>query len=119
MTVNGTVNRDSEELFSFTCVVNGADNLEAMFNFTLIAQDSGTVIYHQEDARDTQFSHSFIAKASDAGRYTCQVTVTSTFLDEPIVSNTTVTFMIQSKTCIIRQDKSTCIANIYQPQTWP
>jgi hypothetical protein len=120
VTVNGTVTpvRDSEKLFSFTCVVNGADNLEAMFNFTLIAKRNGTTIHHEEKTTDTQFSHSFTAKASDAGRYTCQVIVTSSFLDKPIVSNTTVTFIIQSKPSNAKKDKSTSITNIYQPQTW-
>ena len=93
--MNGLVT--AGELFSITCVITGADNLEARFNFTLIAEDNGTVIHREENTRDTQFIHNFTARASDAGLYTCNVTVTSAFLDGPIISNTTVTHTIQSK----------------------
>ena len=84
--------------FSTTCIVNGANDLDARFNYKVIAEDSGAVIHHQEDASDTQFTHSFTARASDAGMYTCKVTVTSTFLNEPItISSTAVTLTVQSK----------------------
>ena len=102
MTVIGIVNPmnglgTAGELFSFTCTITGADNLEAWFNFTLIAEDNNTVIHRDEDTRETRFIHNFTASASDAGMYTCNVTVTSTFLDGPIISNTTVTLTIQSR----------------------
>ena len=82
--------------FSITCIVNGANGLDARFNYKVIAEDNG--IIHQEDANDTQLTHSFTARASDAGTYTCEVTVTSTFLNEPItISSTAVTLIVQSK----------------------
>ena len=82
--------------FSITCIVNGANDLDARFNYKVIAEDNG--IIHQKDASDTQFTHNFTARASDAGMYTCKVTVTSTFLNEPItISSTAVTLTVQSK----------------------
>ena len=81
-------------LFSITCMITGADNLEATFNFTLTAQDNDTVI---DKTNDTFLLHSFVPRISDAGTYACRATVTSTFLDEPIISNTTVTLTLQSK----------------------
>ena len=85
--------------FFITCIVNGANDLDARFNYKVIAEDNGTAIYHQEDESDTQFTHSFTARASNAGMYTCEVTVTSTFLDEAItISSTAVTLIVQSKT---------------------
>ena len=102
MTVIGTVNPMNGtvvagKLFSITCTVNGADGIQARFNFTLVTEDNGTVIHREENTRDTQFIHIFTARASDAGMYTCRVTVTSTFLDKPIISNTTVNLTVQSK----------------------
>ena len=86
------------ETFSITCIVNGANDLDARFNYKVIAEDNGTMIYHQEDASDLQITHDFTARASDAGMYTCEVTVTSTFLNEPItISSTAVTLIVQSK----------------------
>ena len=94
--MNGLVT--AGELFSITCVITGADNLEANFNFTLTAEDNNTVIHHDEGTREARLIHNFTARASDAGTYTCRVTVTSPFLDKPIISNTTVTLTVQSKT---------------------
>ena len=86
------------ELFSISCMVTGADSLEARFNFELIAEDNSTVIHHQEDASDTQSIHNFSASASDAGKYVCEVTVHSDFLDAPITSmSTAVTLTVQRK----------------------
>ena len=97
----------SGKLFSITCIVNGTDDLEASFNFKLIAEDNGTIIHHEEDASDTQYIHNFTARASDAGMYTCRATVTSTFLDGPIIiSNTTVTLTVQSKRIQIKEKSS-------------
>ena len=94
--VNGTGN--AGKLFLITCIVIGADNLEARFNFSLIAGGNNTVIHRDEDTMETHFIHTFTAKASDEGIYICKVTVTSSFLDKAIISNTTVTLSLQSKT---------------------
>ena len=84
--------------FSITCIVNGTDSLVARFNYKVIDKDNGSIIYHQEDASNTQFTHSFTARASDAGKYVCNVTVDSDFLDEAItISSTAVTLTVQSK----------------------
>ena len=86
------------ELFSITCMITGADNLEARFNFSLIAGGNNTVIHHDAGTSEIHSIHNFTARASDAGMYTCKVTVTSSFLDEPITSmSTAVTLSIQSK----------------------
>ena len=86
------------ELFSITCTVNGADSLEARFNFELIAEDNGADIHHQEDSNYTQLLHNFNASASDAGQYVCKVTIDSDFLDAPITSmSTAVTLTVQRK----------------------
>ena len=102
MTVIGIVNPMNGsviagKLFSITCMIIGADNLKAKFNFTLIAEDNNTVLHHEENTINTHLIHNFTAIASDAVVYLCKVTVTSTFLDEPIISNTTITLTIQSK----------------------
>ena len=98
--MNGLVT--AGKLFSITCMITGADGLEARFNYKLIAKENGTAIHNEEDASDIQFIHYLFARASDAGMYTCRVTVTSAFLDKPIISNTTVTLTIESrsKKCI-------------------
>ena len=93
------------KLFSITCMVNGADDLQARFNFTLIAEGNGTVIHHEEESSDTELIHNFTARASDAGMYICKVTVTSSFLDKPIISNTTLTLTVQSKPNLCDQIK--------------
>ena len=85
------------ELFSITCMVSGADKLQARFNFMLIAGKNNTVVYHEEATSDEMSTHSFTARASDAGVYACQVTVTSTFLNNSIPSSSTVTLAVQSK----------------------
>ena len=85
------------ELFSITCTVTGADKLRAQFNFILTAENGGTMVHHEEDASDKTFTHSFTARASDAGVYACQVTVTSILLNNPITSSSTVTLTVQSK----------------------
>ena len=85
------------ELFSITCVVSGADKLQARFNFMLIAGKNNTVVHHEEDTSDEMSTHSFTARASDAGVYACQVTVTSTFLNNSIPSSSPVTLTVQSK----------------------
>ena len=82
------------ERFSITCMFTGVDRLQARFNFILIAEGDGTTVYH---ASNKQFTHSFFTSASDAGMYTCKVTVTSTFLDNLITSSSTVTLTVQSK----------------------
>ena len=102
MTVIGIVNPmnglvTAGELFSITCMITGADNLEARFNFSLIAGGNNTVIHHDTGASEIHSIHNFTARASDAGMYICRVTVTSSFLDEPISASTTVTLSIQSK----------------------
>ena len=79
---------------SITCMVNGANDLEATFDFTLTSRGNGTVLVNTNDAR---LHHGFTARASDAGVYICKVVVTSRFLDESISSNTTVTLTVQSK----------------------
>ena len=102
--VNGLV--IAGQLFSITCMITGADNLEATFNFDVIAEDNGAVIHHREDARDTQLIHSFNARASDAGKYVCQVTVRSGFLDEPITSmSTAVTLTVQRKPNLLHESR--------------
>ena len=108
MTVIGIVNPMNGlviagKLFSITCMINGTDNLEARFNFTLTAKDNGTVIYHEENTSATEFIYNFAARASDAGMYICKVTVTSAFLDGSIISNTAVTLTVQSKPCVTIQ----------------
>ena len=85
------------QLHSINCMITGADNLEARFNFTLVAEGNNTVLDRDEGTRETHFVYNFTARESDAGMYTCKVTVTSTFLNEPIISNTTVTLTLQSK----------------------
>ena len=94
--MNGT--GTAGKLFFITCVITGADNLEARLNFSLIAGGNNSVIHRDEGTRETHFIHTFTAKSSDEGIYTCKVTVTSSFLDEAIISNTTVTLTLQSKT---------------------
>ena len=103
MTVIGNVNPmdgtgTAGKLFLITCIVTGADNLDARLNFSLIAGGNNSVIHRDEGTRETQFIHTFTVKSSDEGIYTCTVTVTSSFLDEAIISNTTVTLSLQSKT---------------------
>ena len=85
------------QLFSITCIITGADSLEARFNFDFIAEDNGTVI-HQGNTSDTQLIHNFIARVSDAGKYVCKVKVCSDFLARPITSmSTAVTLTVQRK----------------------
>ena len=103
VTVIGNVNPmngtgTAGKLFLITCIVTGADNLEARFNFSLIAGGNNSVIHRDEGTRETHFIHTFTARASDEGIYICQVTVTSSFLNEAIISNKTVTLSLQSKT---------------------
>ena len=94
--VNGLV--IAGKIVSINCMITGADSLEVTFDFELLAEDNRTVIHHREDARDTQLIHSFNARASDAGKYVCKVTVCSDFLDEPITSmSTAVTLTVQRK----------------------
>ena len=83
---------------SISCMINGANNLEARFNLTLTAQRNNTFV---TTANDTHLQHSFIARVSDAGKYICNVIVTSAFLDGPIISNTTVTLIVQSKKIVV------------------
>ena len=85
------------ELFSITCMVSGADKLQARFNFTLIAGKNNTVVHHEKDTSDEMSTHSFTARASDARMYTCQITVTSTFLNNPITSSSNVILTVRSK----------------------
>ena len=100
------------ELFSITCMVNGADSLEARFNFDLTAEDNGTVIHHQDNARDTQLIHHLNARASDAGKYVCKVTVDSDFLDAPITSmSTAVTLTVQRKPHLCDENKENIAAH--------
>ena len=82
------------KLFSISCMVNGTDDLEASYNFSVTAQRNNTIV---KTTDDTHLLHSFTARVSDAGNYICKVTVTSDFLDGPIFSNTTLTVTVQSK----------------------
>ena len=100
--MNGT--GTAGKLFLITCIVTGADNLDARFNFSLIAGGNNSVIHRDEDTRETQFIHTFTAKASDEGIYTCKVTVSSSFLDEAITSNITMTLTLQSKTKLCQRN---------------
>ena len=84
------------KLFSITCITTGADSLKARFNFTLIAQRNNSVV-KQENSSNKYLNHTFTAQVSDAGNYTCNVTVTSTFLDKPVILNAPLTLTIQSK----------------------
>ena len=85
-------------LFSITCTTSDANDLEARFLFTLTTQSSNTVV---KTANDKQLQHSSIARVSHAGKYICNVNVTSAFLNRPIISNTTVTLTVQSKEVLV------------------
>ena len=102
--VNGLV--IAGKMVSINCMITGADSLEATFDFELVAEDNGAVMHYQEDARDTQVVYSSNARASDAGKYVCKVTVRSDFLDEPITSmSTAVTLTVQSKPNLLHESK--------------
>ena len=94
--VNGLV--IAGKMVSINCMNTGADSLEATFDFELIAEDNRTVMHYQEDTRDAQVVYTSKARASDAGKYVCKVTVDSDFLDAPITSmSTAVTLTVQRK----------------------
>ena len=86
------------EMFLISCTINGANNLEANFLFTLTPHRNKSIV---KTANTKQLQHGFIAKASDAGKYICNATVTSAFLDGPIIKDATVTVIVQSKQILV------------------
>ena len=69
-------------MYSLTCTVTGAESLtDAMVTYQWLK--NGAVISNQTMA--TLFFSPLAI--SDAGSYTCQVTVTSSLLSEPITTN--------------------------------
>ena len=71
-------------MYSLTCTVTGAERLtDAMVTYQWLK--NGAVI---SDQTMTALSFSPLA-ISDAGSYTCQATVTSSLLSDPITTNIT------------------------------
>ena len=84
------------ETLSLSCFINGTSNLAA--NFTLTWTDKNVNIVEHYTGRDSNLTHTFIPKVSDAGPYECSGIVTSPYLDDKALHiNETLNVYIQSK----------------------
>ena len=81
---------------SLGCFINGTSKLAA--NFTLTWTDKNGNIVESYTGRDSNLTHTFIPKVSDAGPYECSGIVTSPYLDDNALHiNETLNVYIQSK----------------------
>ena len=79
--------------YSLTCVVNGAENLNAVYQWT---KNNGTQTQIQVGADPAVLSFSSL-KLSNAGQYTCNVTVSSLHLNNDITMKGSEDVTIQSE----------------------
>ena len=81
--------------YSLTCGVNGAHNLNASIIYQW-TKNNGTQTQIQVGANPAVLSFSPL-KLSDAGRYTCNITVSSLHLDNDIIMKGSEDVTIQSE----------------------
>jgi hypothetical protein len=80
--------------FSLSCVVSGAENLNPAINYVWI-KNNGTQILFRSNRSIMSFP---FLRLSDAGQYSCQVTVNSPYLrDDLNVISTTFDVRLQGK----------------------
>ena len=84
------------ETLTICCFVNGTENLAA--NFTLTWMDKNGTIVKRYTGRDSNLTHTFNPKVSDAGLYVCSSVITSPYLvDNALSRNETLNVHIQGK----------------------
>ena len=76
--------------YTLTCSVNGTDNLNATIDYEWQDQSSTSIGY----SNNLTFNS---LSLSDAGQYTCKVTITSSYLVEQILTTGTHNVVFQSK----------------------
>ena len=73
-----------ESGFTLTCNVSGADHLNPfiIYQWTKLTQSTQTQIQNGSDSTTISFSP---LRVSDVGRYTCQATIRSPYLNNDII----------------------------------
>ena len=79
--------------YNLTCSVLGAENLDSSINYQWIKND---II--RQNSSTLSFSP---LRLSDAGVYTCRVTVSSDYLDNDLTANSSILLNISSKPLLI------------------
>ena len=88
------------ETYNLTCNVNGADNLNAVITYNW-TKDNGTKTLLKTNTTNYNFP---TFRLSDAGNYTCEVNVNSTYLDDIINEHSHTQLEIESK-CFFTMSK--------------
>ena len=88
--------RIAGEPLTLCCFINGIDNLAANVSMTWMDKNGNTV--QNYTGRDSNLTHTFTPKVSDAGPYVCSGIVTSPYLDDNALDiNGTLNVSVQSK----------------------
>ena len=92
--------RIAGETLTLCCFINGTENLAA--NFSTTWMDNNGSMVKTYTGRDSNLTHTFDPKVSDAGTYVCSGIVTSPYLDDKALHiNETLNVYIQSKSSFV------------------
>ena len=87
------------ETYNLTCNVNGADNLNAIITYYW-TKDNGTKTLLKSNTKNKNYNFP-IFRLSDAGNYTCEVNVSSNYLDDIINEHSHTQLEIESNCFLI------------------